>query len=338
MMRTVGDEIAWPGLAAIVLAMLLAPAHAQESLQGAAGPTFTILYENDPIESGYVVCDGKHLELPYTIVRRDDAAFLNGHPLPRMPRSGSGFDVVSQLQQCLQNDGMVLIQDGKVYAFGPARTTQIFTALLSESSAEAKVSEIKILLNGQFSAQTYPWAELVGLFASDENFASRVREFNGAGGEAHREAAEAGAGGMSSSLRSAMNMGGMALAVLALGTLFLYRPGCTAKWSTRDAAGDGYRLLPRFVAVVVILSLFDLTYTVLAGRAGGFWEMNPLGGLMMDNPAALVTFKLLGTATGVAILWRLRPYCGAQLAAWWICLVYTVLSFRWAIFNSLFFG
>ncbi len=59
---------------------------------------------------------------------------------------------------------------------------------------------------------------------------------------------------------------------------------------------------------------------------------------MIESPALLAVFKLTSLLLACWILLRLRRYHGAQVASWWMCLVCTVLTFRWVTFNSLFFS
>jgi hypothetical protein len=42
------------------------------------------------------------------------------------------------------------------------------------------------------------------------------------------------------------------------------------------------------------------------------------------------------TIASCALLVALRKHHRAQVAAWWVCLILTVLTFRWLVLNSLF--
>ena len=92
----------------------------------------------------------------------------------------------------------------------------------------------------------------------------------------------------------------------------------------------------RNVVLVAVLSFFDLGCTLLAQGSIGFVEINPLGSELLDSPALLAGFKLTSLLVGCAILLALRRYRGAQVASWWLCLVCTILTFRWATYGTLF--
>ena len=83
------------------------------------------------------------------------------------------------------------------------------------------------------------------------------------------------------------------------------------------------------LALVVVYSVLDLTWTILAHQAGQMLELNPLGSHLIENPLHLVVFKAGATGLAVGLLFVLRKYRRAQLAAWWVCLVCTLLTARW---------
>ena len=84
------------------------------------------------------------------------------------------------------------------------------------------------------------------------------------------------------------------------------------------------------LSLLWLLNLADLVFTLWAHHFTPFHEVNPVARSLLDNPAALVLFKLMTTATGTAIFWRLRPYARAEAALCGIVLVYVALAIRWA--------
>jgi hypothetical protein len=129
---------------------------------------------------------------------------------------------------------------------------------------------------------------------------------------------------------------GMAAAVFALGTLLRFRPTEKMGWSEVNANGEAMQLVIRSVALLVGLGLLDLICTSLSSRTAGFWELNPLGAAVLGAPLLLVAFKVSATAMSGLILFSLRRYHGAQVAAWWLALFCAVLTLRWVTFNSMF--
>jgi hypothetical protein len=134
---------------------------------------------------------------------------------------------------------------------------------------------------------------------------------------------------------------GMVLAVVASGHLLQSAP---ARHDHQPPllAQQSSPYMMRFVliaaALVLALSMLDLAWTVLAAQAGQMRELNPLGRGLIDDPMMLAAFKLSATLLSCGLLVALRRYHCAQVASWWLCLVCTILTYRWLTFNSMFMG
>ena len=129
---------------------------------------------------------------------------------------------------------------------------------------------------------------------------------------------------------------GMVAAVLGFGHLLTHRPPVDAKALDIDASPLALRVLTYSLLLVVLYSALDLTWSILAYQAGEMLEMNPLGSHLIDDPLRLIAFKVGATGVSVGLLFYLRKYCKAQLAAWWICLILTLLTARWLMLSSMF--
>ena len=92
------------------------------------------------------------------------------------------------------------------------------------------------------------------------------------------------------------------------------------------------------VVLLVLLGVLDLAFTLAAEQGGGFLELNPLGSRLAASPVVLAAFKIASLLGACFILVMLRKYRGAQVASWWLCLVCTILTFRWLTYNSIFLG
>jgi hypothetical protein len=64
-------------------------------------------------------------------------------------------------------------------------------------------------------------------------------------------------------------------------------------------------------------------------------ELNPFGSKLIESPSLLALFKITATGMAIGLLFSLRKYRRAQVAAWWACLILTILAFRWLTFNSM---
>ncbi len=65
-------------------------------------------------------------------------------------------------------------------------------------------------------------------------------------------------------------------------------------------------------------------------------ELNPMGREFIQDPALLGVFKFVMTGIGVGLLFVLKQHRIAQTAAWWACMILTLLTMRWLTFNSMF--
>lgn len=133
-----------------------------------------------------------------------------------------------------------------------------------------------------------------------------------------------------------LTVAGMVLGVLALGHLLRSFPQTPDEAESARARAGFVRATVISLALVVALSALDLVWTLLAAQAGQIRELNPLGSQWIDDPQALLAFKTAATLVGCGLLLTLRRHHLAQLAAWWLCLLCTVLTFRWVVFNSMF--
>ena len=135
---------------------------------------------------------------------------------------------------------------------------------------------------------------------------------------------------------------GMVTGIISLGKLINYRI-CTAKsglqqgnWNDVDTSGLRSQLVVQTIVLLWIFNAIDLSCTIAANNSGGFWELNPLARSMLTESASLATFKISAVVLGTGLLLYLRRYRGAEVASWWTCFTYTILTFRWVVYNSLF--
>jgi hypothetical protein len=63
-------------------------------------------------------------------------------------------------------------------------------------------------------------------------------------------------------------------------------------------------------------------------------ELNPVAAQLVGSPMHLILFKVVATGAGGAILFIWRHRSQIQQAAWWMCLVCVLLTFRWVVFDS----
>jgi hypothetical protein len=92
------------------------------------------------------------------------------------------------------------------------------------------------------------------------------------------------------------------------------------------------RRVAGLIGVVWVLSVADLLFTLWAHFFTSFHEMNPVANYMLSRGLvpSLILFKVVVTAIGVQIFWRLRAHAQAELALWAMAGVYVMLTLRWS--------
>ena len=130
---------------------------------------------------------------------------------------------------------------------------------------------------------------------------------------------------------------GMVLVVLSFGHLLSYHPSVVdASHPETEQTGTRNRVIYISLSLIVAFSVLDLIWTLLVSATGSMHELNPLGARLIANPGWLVTFKLATTSVAVGLLLALRRFPIARRAAWWGCLLLTLLAIRWLVFSSMF--
>lgn len=313
--------------------------------------------EGQPIDSGFVILNGQYVAPPYVVGRRGDELLVNGRvvqlesssrrPKGRGMGGGPGFgagsrrrrpeqaDPAAMVEQRLRNDAFLLGIDGQTAGFVPTgQEIELLEVLLSDAGDEAKLQQLaEHEIRWIDSAR---WAGLIETFKPTDQLRKRVETL-----VAKRDRLIASVQKPASSsdwLTYAITVTAMVLGVVALGNLLTDRPTNAFRWHELDASGEGVPVAVRNVVLLVMLGSFDLVSTLIAKQAGGFWEINPLGERLIDNQTALIAFKITALVISATILLSLRRYRSSQIASWWMCFVCTILTFRWAMYNSLFLG
>ena len=90
------------------------------------------------------------------------------------------------------------------------------------------------------------------------------------------------------------------------------------------------------LAILWLLALADLVFTLWAQFFTPFTELNPFAGHLLEHHKVgmLIAFKVALTGIGTAIFWRLRRYGRAEIALWLVVIVYVGLTFRWSEYTS----
>jgi hypothetical protein len=97
-----------------------------------------------------------------------------------------------------------------------------------------------------------------------------------------------------------------------------------------------HRRVAELIAVLWMLALADLCFTLWAHFFTPFNELNPLANYMLRRNLVptLILYKLVVTAIGTQIFWRLRNHGRAEIALWGMVGAYVVLAMRWSAYTS----
>ncbi|HUP78717.1 MAG TPA: DUF5658 family protein [Pirellula sp.] len=132
-----------------------------------------------------------------------------------------------------------------------------------------------------------------------------------------------------------LSLVGMVMVVFATGQLLLNPPPKPNRKILAGSSDESSSNTYLFVTLIVAFSVLDLIWTILASHDNSMRELNPIGRHLIASPMLLICFKSLTTGVAVAILLHLRSHRRVHLAAWWLCLLLTMLTARWLMFNSL---
>jgi uncharacterized protein DUF5658 len=100
--------------------------------------------------------------------------------------------------------------------------------------------------------------------------------------------------------------------------------------------GSRARRVTQGIAILWLLSLSDLFFTLWAHTFTPFDELNPIAAALLDQGffGILVTVKLGLTFIGASIFWYLRGHGRAEIAMWAVVLAYLLLAIRWSSYTA----
>ena len=357
--RTRGRRMPAPALFLILAVLPVSVAGAQRGW--ARRPHHRQIDLDAPVANGFVLLVGTYVAPPYRVEVRGEEIVLNGHPIrpgailfsnspgrdadPSFPRGpATPHTMAGLLARRLQGNGLVLtFDDGSLLMLRWPTSLHVLDILLSAAGEQEKSEELAAVLPGS----PEQWGRVLSSFDAPPDLAQRVESLSLTSDRGEpmmsRQTTRRGDDGEWVRVAAYATMPlCVAAAVVGIGMLIKSRSTTTAPpegWRHVDSTGRRARLVWRLVLLLWVLNGLDLVCTLLArDMGGGFVEMNPVGRLLLDSSLALTFFKVGFLLLGSVLLMRLRRYRGAEVAAWWTCLVYAVLAFRWATYTSLLLG
>ena len=109
-------------------------------------------------------------------------------------------------------------------------------------------------------------------------------------------------------------------------------PALQTCWSE----GTRARRVYQGIAILWLLSLSDLFFTLWAHTFTAFDELNPIAAALLDHGmfGLLVMMKVGLTFLGATFFWRLRGHTRAEIALWAVVLAYVLLTIRWSSYTT----
>jgi hypothetical protein len=212
---------------------------------------------------------------------------------------------------------------------------ELLTALLTRGEDRPQVDAFLNQLRPETDRDLF--LNWILTFESTEEFAGIVGDFADFLNESEaRNRRDIAAVGRLRSMSYPMSLVGLLLSVVAFGHVVANKPPTRYTPAADDLTPEMRHMVNHSLLLVIALSLLDLIWTILASQANQMTELNPLGREFINNPALLGAFKFVLTGVGVGLLYTLKKHRIAQTAAWWACMILTLLTMRWLTFNSMF--
>ncbi len=294
-------------------------------------------------DSGFFFADGKYVLPPYVIKQTADGISINGraielansHGEQRRRPFGEGVGEVEAVAAQL-NSGASIVSwnDSPCVTLLGTRSTQLLKTLSGDQGKQ----QIKAIISSLPSdVDRTTWQAWLQAFEPSSDFLTRA------------SATIAEVERLESDGRAAVNsvqrlrdwaypltVLGMVLAVFSLGHLLQCPPRGLDELKPSRRRAALCRATVVSLLLIAALSGLDLVWTLLASHAGQMAELNPIGTQLLGNPLHLSLFKITATVASCSLLMFLRRHPRAQLATWWMCLICTVLTFRWLVLHSMF--
>lgn len=296
-------------------------------------------------DSGFAFIDGQLVNPPYRIERREGALYLNDIPLEDYPKSQPddseiAADLTAEgLYVQLNTDRLAVKFSGRPMVWLSEQGDEILFSilLLEQNQRHAEIPALlELLPPGEDREQWSQW--LLQVEVSGDQ-AKRMQHRSDFLTETKAKAARLlTAEAVMDNYSYPLTLVGMIVVVLAVGYLLAFNPSMAQLLPEEMRASQLSKSVRYSVILIVVMSGLDLAWTILSSSVGLMNELNPVGSSLLSDPMSLVKFKIAATLLAAGLFIGLRKFRSAQLASWWMCIVCTLVSARWLVFNSLYLG
>lgn len=311
----------------------------------------------NPLDRGYLFIDGHYVSPPYKIQSTNQSLIINDMKLKesyfdfshferggrrrgihRMSNASNGrvgntFNPLDKIMNRLNalSLGEIIV----LYERQPLLSLDRDNGGLRLLAALARPADSDISAPDHFTPTAQAtWDRLITEFQPSKQFSARatseLQQVQEAVNEGERISA---ANQLVASISYPLTVVAMIAVVLAFGHLLSSRPAMN---DPSDTDRTRRNVVVKSLSIIAVFSLLDLVWTLAASHSGTMRELNPLGRQFIDDPTLLIVFKMVVTGGSIAILYVLQRRPIAQIASWWCCLLLTLVTARWVVFQSLF--
>lgn len=284
-------------------------------------------------EKGYAFIDKELISAPYVVKSNGDGFTINDRPIAGLSdRRVSAHELAGSLQ----NNGVLVAFTGSPsQIFNDVRLVECLRVIASEGTTGEQIESFVASLPADVNRQE--WSEWLAEYRLPEPHRAVAAKFVELSDAARVEGEKSIAANQRlSTWAYPLTVFGMLMSVVSFGHLLQFPPRGNPDLVPSRRRAELCRATVIFLVMVVVLSGLDLLWTLLTSQAGQMHELNPIGQQLMDDPWMLSLFKGVATLASCGLLLMLRRHPRAQLASWWLCLVCTLLTFRWLVLNSMF--
>jgi hypothetical protein len=232
--------------------------------------------------------------------------------------------VMFLIERDLNADSLLIINQSNQACLFPSYTTiQIMEIIASEKSNEEKIKTLMGIPGHSFAS--WEWKQIIADIQPSSTLQARVaavKEKN-----AYFRNADDQHGGVKYQV---LAVAGLILSVLSLGILLSHHPKNEGTIKGRNNSSEAVKQVWYAISLFIALNLYDLISTLVVMKNNIELELNIIAKTMLGTPLLLVCFKLAACGLAALIILKYRHYRCAQQAAWWSCVLYTVILFRWA--------
>ena len=239
-----------------------------------------------------------------------------------------------QIASSLENGRVVILNaDSPMVTLNlPEPTYLFYDAILTGNATDQQLETLNSIMSKEETREQ--WDQSLYLLVPDEGLRKLLRvRINSLTNGDERNDREAQALLRLDRMSYPLTTSGMLLAVVALWNVIRWPRNPDRQSDSVAHSLKKYSITA--IWMILGMSCVDLTWTVLAYRAGVMREVNPLASLFITSPLQLAVFKITATGIGLGILYFWRHRSQAQHATWWMSLVCVLLTFRWVVFDQM---